>query len=60
MAIYSFSMRFLERVSRGVGVGAPLIWASTVGKEYTTIRIQCGIVVWKNTGLVMAMVILDR
>ena len=50
MAIQTFFDPILERVSRGVGVGAPLIWASTAVKKYTTIQMQCGIVVRKNRG----------
>jgi hypothetical protein len=61
MAILTpFSIQFLERVSRGVGIGAPLIWASTVAKKYTTTQTQCNIVVRKQLGLVVAMVIVDR
>ena len=63
MAILTpFFIQILERVGRGVdvGVGAPLIWASTLVKEYTITQTQCGIVVWKKQGSVVAMVIVDR
>jgi hypothetical protein len=38
-----FNCSFLV-ITQGVGVGAPLIWASTVAKKYTTTQMQCGIV----------------